>query len=116
MFKIFDTGYDYTLKIEYDEINTYTTISPVIIVGGKVGITVNTETETQRLITKRYETLKDVTQEIKEIKIKQKALQKYTDETRNKLSQQIINESEELLKQVNDEKLEDTVIIKKKKR
>ena len=93
MFKIFNREHDYTLNIEYDEINTYTTIIPVI--GGNGGFTINNETEKERTITKRYKTLKDVTREIKEIEIKQEALKKYSEKIRNYLSQQIINESEE---------------------
>ncbi len=89
MFKIFDTSHDYTLIIKYDESNTHTTFSPVI--GGKGGVVMNTVTETNRTITitKRYETLKDITKEINEIKQKQNMLNKYIKKTKNNLSKEI---------------------------
>mgnify|MGYP003384689975 FL=1 len=109
MFKIFNQDHDYTLTIEYDEAHTYTTLSPVI--GGKGGFTVNTVTDTERLITKRYETLKDVEREIKEIKLKQSTLNNYINETRDTLSQQVINNNNTSENIINDS---DNVVIKKK--
>ncbi len=82
LFKLWSVDYDYTLTIQYDEVHTYTSLNPVL--GGK-GWTLDSETETQRKITKRYKTLFDVNKEIKEIEHKQRMLEKYMESQRKHL-------------------------------
>jgi hypothetical protein len=76
LFMIFDREYPYEFHINYKQSVSEIDVTPVIGKGGITGIAISEGTKTDHTISIRHKTIKDITDEMKEIEHKQNTLKK----------------------------------------
>ncbi len=86
LFRLFDKGYPFSLRIKYFNPHESFSSSPVVTTGSNVGVSVHDSIELYSLITRRYKTEKDCIDEIKAIELKTAKLDAYIKKKQDKIN------------------------------